>query len=586
MYPENRINDGVLSFNVSALDYKFVTFPSPSYRPFNYFLPAFIVTKKSQLSLSYAPPSEPRIPQFRYRTDPILLGETKNTSMKFIHKACLASIIAVVPFINSLDAQVDSQTDERYSGTTYPIKHVVVIFQENVSFDHYFGTYPKAENLAGEPRFEAKPGTPTVNGLNHTLLTRNQNSLQPQRLDRAHPNTADQDHNYQAEQQAFDHGLMDKFVEFTGTPEKGGPTTVMDYFDGNTVTALWNYAQNFAMNDNSYGTDPGPSTPGALNLISGQTHGATPADLSTAFGPDTVQGTVISDPQPTGDIATTRDNVKMSGRNIGDLLNAKDITWGWFQGGFDHPSATHIGSNGAPKTDYIPHHEPFQYYRQTANPAHLPPKSVALIGKTDQANHQYDITRFWQALDTRNLPAVTFLKAPGYQDGHAGYSDPILEQQFLVETINRLMKSPDWNSLLIVICYDDSDGWYDHAMPPVVNQSQTPYDVFTGSGQSGDNSPLGGYQGRFGYGPRLPFLLISRFAKQNFVDHTITDQSSVLRFIEDNWKLGRIGDSSFDELAGSLVNMLDFRDDHHAHRLFLDPTTGEPTQSCGWQGWD
>ncbi len=488
---------------------------------------------------------------------------------------CLIALTGTVPFAGTGFA--NPHNDTAGSKTTYPISHVVVIFQENVSFDHYFATYPKALNAAGEARFEAKPDTPKVNGLNETLLTSNPNSLQPKRLDRGHAATADQDHEYQAEQKAFDHGLMDKFVQSTGTPEHGFPTTVMDYFDGNTVTALWNYAQNFSMSDNFYGTVTGPSTPGALNLISGQTHGAFPEIPGAVF-----QGTDISDVDPTGDIASRAPTFAMTGKNVGDLLNAKGITWGWFEGGFKDPRNGHIGANGSPTKDYIPHHEPFQYYASTANPDHKPPTSVAAIGHTDQANHQYDITDFWQALDAHNLPAVSYLKAPAYQDGHAGYSSPLLEQTFLVETINRLMKSPYWAHVAIIISYDDSDGWYDHAMPPTVNQSQTRYDVFTRNGQSGTNPPLGGYQGRFGYGPRLPFLVISPFAKQNFVDHTISDQSSILRFIEDNWKLGRIGDYSFDALAGSLLNMFDFFSEHHAHRLILDPNTGERAQLSNW----
>ena len=491
---------------------------------------------------------------------------------------CLVTLTATIPFISK--GLANPGDDAAGGDTTYPISHVVVIFQENVSFDHYFATYPNALNAAGELRFESKPGTPTVNGLDQTLLTHNPNSLQPNRLDRAHAATADQDHEYKAEQQAFDHGLMDKFVQFTGAPENGGPTTVMDYFDGNTVTALWNYAQHFSMSDNSYGTVTGPSTPGALNLISGQTHGASPEIADTVF-----HGTDISDADPAGDIASSAPTFAMSGKNVGDLLNAKGLTWGWFEGGFKNPNATHIGANGSPKTDYIPHHQPFQYYASTANPTHKPPTSVAAIGHTDQANHQYDICDFWQALDAHNLPAVSYLKAPAYQDGHAGYSSPVFEQPFLVDTINRLMKSPYWEHIAIVISYDDSDGWYDHAMPPNVNQSQTPYDVFTGDGQSGSNLPLGGYQGRFGYGPRLPLLVVSPFAKQNFVDHNISDQSSILQFIEDNWNLGRIGDSSFDELAGSLVNMFDFFSEHHAGRLILDPNTGERAQPCAWDGW-
>jgi phospholipase C len=476
------------------------------------------------------------------------------------------------------------------SATTTPIKHVVVIFQENVSFDHYFATYPNTQPAAGDEPFTARRGTPAVNGLNTPLLDpNNPNSAQPFLLHRSQAYTCDQDHDYTAEQQAFDHGLMDKFPEFTGS-QSGNPGCdyghgkglVMGYYDGGTTTALWNYAQRFAMSDNSYGTNFGPSTVGALNLVSGQTHGAS--------GPSTevTEGSVTGDPQPSGDVCTNRDNVTMSGRNIGNLLNDKGVTWGWFNGGFHTASGqpacsqSHTGADGHPKTDYIPHHEPFQYYASTANPQHLPPTSVAMIGhQGDQANHQYDLTDFWAALAAHNLPAVSFLKAPGYQDGHAGYSSPVLEQQFMVDTINRLEQSREWDSTAVVIAYDDSDGWYDHQMSPIVNGSQTAADALSGPGTCGSNPPSGGYQGRCGYGPRLPLLVISPFAKSNFVDGTTTDQSSITRFIEDNWSTGRIGDSSFDAKAGSLDNMFSFHHGDEGSRLFLDPNTGEPVGSGG-----
>jgi phospholipase C len=510
--------------------------------------------------------------------------------MTTIQTVCLAAFTLAAPFCDIAFGQETAPNSPEGSKTAYPIEHLVIIFQENISFDHYFATYPVAANLPGEPRFVAKPGTPTVNGLTPDLLTRNQNSLQPQRLDRSHAATQDQNHDYPNEQEAFDHGLMDKFVEFTGTPESPtSPTVVMDYFDGNTVTAFWNYAQHFAMNDNSFGSTPGPSTPGAIEVVSGQTHGAVPTQITGTVE----QGSVISDDDPAGDIASGGTTFSMTGKNIGDLLNEGNVTWGWFEGGFDNPAQTHIGANGSPKADYIPHHEPFQYYSQTANPTHKPPTSVALIGKTDQANHQYDITRFWQALDAHNLPSVSYLKAPGYQDGHPGYSDPLLEQEFVVETINRLMLSPEWENMAIIIAYDDSDGWYDHVMPPVVNESQTAYDFLSApddsGGQSGTNAPLGNYQGRFSFGPRMPFIVISRFAKENYVDHTVTDQSSVVHFIEDNWNLGRIGNFSFDQYSGILLNMFDFDGNWHrehgfqdnSRRLILDPQTGEPVNDQG-----
>ena len=274
----------------------------------------------------------------------------------------------------------------------------------------------------------------------------------------------------------------------------------------------------------------------------------------------------------------------MSGKNIGDLLNAKGVTWGWSQGGFAPSSRSasgaaicatrHSNIKGTASADYVPHHQPFQYYASTANPHHLPPAAVANVGKTDQANHQYDLDDFWSAAKAGSLPAVSFLKAPSYQDGHASSSDPLDEQFFLVYTLNALQNLPEWKNMAVIITYDDSDGWYDHVMPPIVSQSQTAFDGLTGPGACGQTAE-GRYSGRCGYGPRLPLLLISPWAKVNFVDHTVTDQSSVLRFIEDNWGLGRIGDQSMDELAGSLLNLFDFRDEApRAGKLFLDPATG------------
>jgi phospholipase C len=473
--------------------------------------------------------------------------------------------------------------------TTTPLEHLIVIFQENVSFDHYFATYPHAANPPNEPVFEAKPGTPSVNGLTGSLLTHNPNASPPFRLSRSQANTCDQNHEYLAEQQAFNAGLMDQFVEFTGVGSTAanpcadygfGASLVMGYFDGNTVTALWNYAQHFAMSDNSFNTVFGPSTPGHLNLIAGQTHGALDGGTGDISG-EVVDGSVIGDPQPFFDDCSTRETVQMTGKNVGDLLNAKGVTWGWFQGGFT-PSSTnpvkcdtaHTGSDGKSTKDYVPHHQPFQYYASTANPHHLPPLSVEMIGHSDQANHQYDLSDFWAAAESGNMPAVSFLKAPAYQDGHAGYSDPLAEQTFLVQTLNRLQRLTEWEHAAVIIAYDDSDGWHDHVMGPIVSQSSTSEDGLTGAGSCGTAAP-GAYQGRCGYGPRLPLLVSSPFAKVNFVDHSVTDQASILRFIEDNWELGRLGDQSFDETAGSLLNLFTFSAHRRAPPLFLDPATGQ-----------
>ena len=436
----------------------------------------------------------------------------------------------------------------------------------------------------GAPRSRRSGSTPSVNGLTPALLTSNPNGANPQRLSPSNVNdvlTCDQDHNYTDEQAAFDNGAMDKFLTTLGngtskTPEGGAcaKSTVMNYYDGNTVTALWNYAQHFAMSDNSYGTTFGPSSPGAINLVSGDTgavdmthtanspsSGVPNADLT----PDGTGGfSLTSDAQPYYDDCSTRDAVAMSGKNVGDLLNAKGVSWGWFQGGFrpstpyttaltdinvSQPtstfvpnqfktlgaslvSGTHASNQGicnavtpvgaelpaslgtgtgqyGYKDDYIPHHEPFEYYASTANPHHLTIPTgtsgqdtfagLSTIGKDTQSyvngvpqfntpNHQYDMSDFDQlvgaiskgALPPSALPAVSFLKAPGWADGHAAYSDPIDEQYWMVNEINALEKTPDWKNTAVVISYDDSDGWYDHAYSGVTNPSTSVADALTG----------------------------------------------------------------------------------------------------------
>ena len=189
---------------------------------------------------------------------------------------------------------------------------------------------------------------------------------------------------------------------------------------------------------------------------------------------------------------------------------------------------------------------------------------------------------------------MSFLKAPAFQDGHAGYSNPIDEQAFIVKAVNAVQNSKFWEDTAIVILYDDSDGWYDHQMPPIVNPSLNPdVDVLNAPGkcnlglQQGRPTrtlPLNGAfgqpaWGRCGYGTRQPLLVISPFAKRNHIDHTLTDQASVLRFIEDNWLSGeriQLG-GSFDTIAGTIEHMFDFDDrrgNENDRKLILDPSTG------------
>jgi phospholipase C len=553
--------------------------------------------------------------------------------------------VALVPWANSTaaaatppggavaPASLSARSPQDAVPTATPIKHLVVIFQENVSFDHYFATYPVAANLQGEPAFTAASGTPAVNNLASAhLLTNNPNftnkangagAADPFRLDRTQAATADQNHAYTAEQQAYDGGKADLFPEYTGKGSPGGVGAfgskgqVMGYFDGNTVTAFWHYAQHFAMSDNAYTDTYGPSTPGALEVVAGQTNGM--RIVATTKQPFTVgsssyyindgQGglTMITDVDPGYDVCSVpKDQVMMTSDNVGDLLNAAGITWGGFMGGFNLETKNVNGTTGCKRStqstvvgtairDYIPHHNWFQYYASTANPQHERPSSIRAIGYTyehdgktrDPANHEYSLQDFYAALKAGNFPSVAYIKALGYQDGHAGYSDPLDEQTGVVKLVNFLQQQPDWKNTAVVLAWDDSDGWYDHAFVAPTNPSaDAEADRLDGAGKCGTGTPLPGVKGspvngRCGPGTRIPFLVISPWARPNAVSHTQISQASVIRFIEDNWLHGkRLGDGSFDASAGSIMDMFNFASGGKNGRLYLDPATGNPLSAA------
>jgi phospholipase C len=555
----------------------------------------------------------------------------------------ISALALMVGGASALAADHDHDGDDIRTAT--PIKHLVVIFDENRSFDHYFGTYPNALNPEGEPVFEPAKNTPRdINNLlsNPSLLTTNPNlnvangagASNPFRLDRTQADTADQSHNYTKEQEAYDSAKNDLFPLDVG---KGGFANssvsgagaffttgqVMGYFDGNTVTALWNYAQNFAMSDNAYTDSFGPSTPGLLNMWAGQTNGATfpvntgnltPAQLEAAG--IAVQGgdgslTLIQDIDPALDVCSAPGlQVTMTSKNVGDLLNAANIRWGSFVGGFNLQTINENGSTGCrfanpgqtggrssissltglAVPDYVQHHIWFQYFQSTANPTHALPSSTKAIGftnipgtnKKDPANHAYDLAEFKTAVGAGNFPAVSFIKQPAFQDGHPRNSNSLDEQAGLVDLLNFLQGLPEWESTAVIFTYDDSDGQYDHVAPAITSPSFSSQDAtngVAGSKACGTGTAPAGLSGmpvngRCGPGFRIPFLVISPFAKKNFVSHTKITQASVTQFIEDNWlNSERLGSGSFDATTGSIMDMFDFHQ-KPTRKLILDATEG------------
>jgi phospholipase C len=332
--------------------------------------------------------------------------------------------------------------------TTTPIKHVVVIYDENESFDHYFGTYPYSANTDGTD-FCPAAGTAGLPGSTDTVNTElaaglvpdstlgtpitggscstysgvtpnpeavatppvadptspNPNEYQPQRIPDTAAVTCDNNHSYTPEEEAEDGGKMDKFVQFTsadctipGSPNSS-PGIGMDYYDGNSVTGLWNYAQHYAMSDNSWDASFGPTMIGGLNMFGGTT-------FSTVTG-----SAYISNDNPEFDDIDGQSGI-MGGNNIGTLMNAKNVSWGWFEGGFANPSQTVTNVDGASQDAFSSIYDNPDWWESTSNADHTAPASPDEIGFNGPANHQYDLSLFADALNGTGgatLPAVSFL---------------------------------------------------------------------------------------------------------------------------------------------------------------------------------
>jgi phospholipase C len=270
-------------------------------------------------------------------------------------------------------------------------------------------------------------------------------------------------------------------------------------------------------------------------------------------------------------------------------------------GGFDLTATNPNGTTGCGRTtfssvlgttkaDYVPHHAWFQYYKTTANLAHTRPTSTALIGQTDPldataapVHHQYDVNDFFAAVSSGNFPSVSYIKAPAIGDGHPGNSDPLDEQAFYTKVVNFLEQQPDWKNTAIILTYDDSDGWYDHAYAtPTTSSFDATADQLNGPGNCNASGAVQGIgvsgasvNGRCGPGTRIPLVVISPYARTNFIDHTRITQASVVQFIEDNWlSSARLGNGSHDATTGSIMSLFDFTNGGSTQPVFVDPNTG------------
>ncbi|MBI1743937.1 acid phosphatase [Candidatus Acetothermia bacterium] len=416
------------------------------------------------------------------------------------------------------------------------IKHVIVIYQENRSFDTLYGNFPGATGIAN-----AGAAIKQVNKNNQPYVTLPQPldpnkkpdsrfpanmSVQPFDIGRFVPpdqTTGDLIHRFYQEQYQINGGKMNKFVTWS---DNGG--LVMGYYDG-TQLPLGKLAQQYTLADNFFHAAFGGSFLNHFWLICACTPRwpNAPADKVAQLNSNGVlvkDGTVtpdgyavntsypINQPHPANITDSTQLLPQQTMPTIGDRLDEKGISWAWYSGGWNDALA------GKPDRLFQFHHQPFAYFAHYAD------------GTPGRAAHLKDEQDFLQALQTSGLPAVSFVKPIGRFNEHPGYANLLEGQHHVEDLVNAVKNSPYWSDTVIIITYDENGGLWDHVSPP-----------------KGD---------RWGPGTRVPTIIISPFAKKGFVDHTQYDTTSILRFIEERWNLPALG--SRDAVANDLSNAFNF----------------------------
>lgn len=450
--------------------------------------------------------------------------------------------------------------------TKSPVKHTIILYQENISFDHYFGTYGNGSN-----------GIPAGSSQTYSNGSQTWGPFTPTKLNGTTQNkTCDVDHGYTDMIKMANQGAMNLYLElgndkilnnpsnntaascpkFETVPAPGAGVQALAnaYYSGSAgdptapLQNYWQLASRYTLADNFFSAMYGPSTPGAEWLVAATSN-------------------TVHDPNPIGDTCNDypASISPQSIPNLGQEASAAGISWGWFQGGFGTcVPGTPVVTNG-----YSAHHDPFQYFTSTADLAH----QYAFDPKLDysQANkHQRDLSVFYDALSGSpvagtstipQLPDVSWVKAPAIDDGHPSYSGPQQDDAFVGDLVNRLKASRYWKDTALFVAFDETGGWWDHVGPKdlgghfatLVNGQPN----LSGCQYPGAGDPCG----EGGLGPRLPVLVISKFAKRGYVDHTLMDTSSLAKWVEWNHRLPALGVwGNRDRTAGSLTNAFRFGD--------------------------
>jgi phospholipase C len=375
------------------------------------------------------------------------------------------------------------------------IDHLIVVIMQNNGFDHLFGTYPGANGL-------------NPSAASYTQVDQSGNKVQPQLLTNLSP--SDLKHTRTSYQVAYDSGKMDKYAFENGD-------MAMDYFDSSTigtandgkqygVSTIWSYAQQFALADNFFASAMASEPSNMLYMIA--------ADVGSGSDPygypqlDACSAALFQQNQSIGATMTP----PLTFQNVGDQLTSATISWTWYHEYFaNEQSGTCL--------HYVPQENAFQYFQSTANSANV---------------KNFAFSDFQNVLASGSLPSVAWVTASLGHSMHPGQGNIANGIEWLDNFIQAVKNSSAWPSTAMIVLWDESGGWYDHVPPPQLSNT-------------------------IGLGARVPVLVISPFAKANYISHQQMDFVSILRFIQWNWALGQFTDSTQaarEQQSGDICDLL------------------------------
>jgi phospholipase C len=411
------------------------------------------------------------------------------------------------------------------------VKHVVVIYMENHSFDNLYGQFEGADGIAnakpanviqldkdGKP-FDVLPAIPRSSAFPTNLPNNYFNIDQYVPADQETPDVL---HRYYQERLQINGGKMDKFALYNSS--KG---LTMGYYKTSQLP-LYSIAKKYTLCDHFFHSAFGSSFLNHQWLIAAASPSFPDAPIAMKAKTDEA-GNMVNDGlvTPDGYAVNTVYSVNMphpAGANaaslvpnqtnltIGDRLSEKNISWAWYSGGWDDAMA------GKPDRTFQYHHQPFIYFANFAD------------GTKAKKEHLKDETLFFEDAKKGTLPAVSFIKPLGLENEHPGYSDIHDGENHAIKLIDAVLNGPNAKDVVIILTYDENGGFWDHVAPPVID--------------------------KWGPGTRIPALIISPFAKKGYVDHTTYETVSILAFIEKRWGLKPL--NSRDQHADPLSHAFNF----------------------------